>query len=347
MKAKVVAIRPIKRIRPRVIALTGTPVSESPLNAYSILRLLAPELITSKAKFTSVFVDHQEIYIKGRKIEKVAGYKNLDKLRDLLSTISIRRTLDQVEGMPAKIWVERPVRLAKDEVKVYKALVQQATSGLYNKRGTDISEEDISTITLRLRQFINDPAIIGSDLNGAKLLELDAIVEEVLEDPKAKMIVWTNYIDPLPRLVKRYAQYKAIAVSAETKPDVIEKLGKTFDTNDCRMVILTPQKGGTGLDFLNRARTAVYVDLPYSFVLFKQSQDRIVRRTNAISDNWLEKLKGTPAVLIRLHAQNTVDDLVFEMLKRKEEVATAATKVDLDELKLKTEEIIELLGKLD
>ena len=346
MKARVISVSPPKKPRPRIVAITGTPVSESPNNAFTLLRLIEPSLAVSRHKFQSVFVDTEVRYFGGRKIDKVVGYKNLDILRDILATISIRRTMDEVKGMPKKIWVERVAEMGDAQKAEYRAIAKQTAAHLRNAQNLSLAEEDPSAATLRLRQVLNDPAILGSDAASCKFDVLEEIVEEVLEDPMAKMVVWLNFVDPIPRLLQRFKQYNPVAIYGPTTQDEIAHLNKTFDHSNQRIAFVTPAKGGTGLDFLSRARVAVYIDLPWSYIQFAQSQDRIIRRTNVESDDPIEKLKGSPATLIRIHVYNSVDDLVWENLSRKMQLASS-TSVSIDDLRITREELLAFLNEID
>jgi hypothetical protein len=347
VKAKIVAMSPPKKPRPRLVAITGTPVSESPLNAYTLLRLIDPALAVSRSKFQAVFTESEVRFFGGRRIQKVSGYKNLDKLRALLANISIRRTMDEVKGMPEKIWIERFSEMDDAQKAEYKNIAKQTAAHLRNSKNKSLSEEDVTTATLRLRQVINDPAILQSDAQSCKFDSLEEIADEVLEDQMAKLVVWTNFIDPIPRLIQRFKRYKPLAIYGPTTQEEISHLNKTFDHSDNRIIFVTPAKGGTGLDFLNRARVAVYIDLPWSYVQFVQSQDRIIRRTNVESDDPIEKLKGSPATLIRLHIRNTIDDLVWENLSRKMALATTATSISIDDLRMSRDEILEFIDSIE
>lgn len=344
MKAKVLSITGVKKPKPRLIGMTGTPVSERPLNAYSLIRLIEPNLAVSRAKFNSAFVITKEHFYGGRKVVKVVGYQNLDKLRDLLSSISIRR--ETAEGMPEVIPITREVELNPDHLRLYKKYQKEVREKV-RAASPNVSMKELDELTLRLRQILNDPQILGYDVPSSKFNELENIFEEILDDNITKVVVWTNFIDPIPRLLQRFKKYNPVAIYGATSDKEIERLQQTFDHSDERIVFVTPAKGGTGLDFLARARYAIYIDKPWSYILWKQSQDRLKRRTDMTSKDPIEQLKGTPAKLIFLHVPKTPDDLVNEQLERKTELAKASTAISVDEMRIEKKDLMSYLDSLE
>lgn len=338
MKARVKAIIPVKKPRARLVCMTGTPISETPENAYSLVRLIEPELAVSPGKFNSAFIETEEKFYGGQKTLKIKGYRQLDRLRELMSRISIRRTMAEVSGMPPKIWTERHVELSDVQRRAYNIVAKKTQEDRSN-------EGDLGSKTLRLRQILCDPEILGIEAPSAKFDALEDLADEVLADPVAKMVVWMSYITPMSKLLKRFKQYNPVAIFEETKPAELTRLQKTFDHSDERLVFATPQKGGTGLDWLNRARVAVYLDLPWSFTLFQQSQDRLIRRTDITSQDWLEKLKGSPATLIKLRVPGSVDDLVESILDRKLSLVDG-TDASIEKLRLTQAELLSFIQEL-
>jgi len=317
MKAKVVSITAVKKPTPRLVCMTGTPVSESPLNAYSLVRLVNPSLATSKIKFNSAFTNTVEKFYGGQKkveLDKKTPYKNLDKLRTIMSGFSIRRTLAEVHGMPKKIWMTREVTLSPEQKKVYNTVAAKEKLGL---SFSSLGEKDMGSVSLRLRQVLLDPTILGFDAPSAKFDALEDLASEILEDPQAKMVVWLSFVTSMPALLKRFKQYHPVALYEQTTQAEIVHLNKTFDHSSCRLVFASPAKASTGVDFLARARYAVYLDRPFSSTQWLQSQDRLVRRVNLASTDEIELLKGSPATLIDLYAPGTVDALTHALLDRK------------------------------
>jgi hypothetical protein len=79
--------------------------------------------------------------------------------------------------------------------------------------------------------------------------------------------------------------------------------------------------------------------------LFKQSQDRLIRRTNVTSSDWLERLKGSPATLIKFRVAGSVDDLVESILERKVSLADG-TDASVENLRMTRDELLGFIQEL-
>lgn len=351
MKAKVLSVEPLKRPLPRVIEATGTPVSESPATAYTALRVLNPTLVPNVKRFGKYFEVRERMAVlqkkgkhKGRKLRfsRIVRFKNLDYLRTLLEPHTIRRLKTEVRGMPEVIQERREIVLPDKVLDSYDKLRRAVVDELRSDR-IRITLDDAMVRSLRLRQFLEYPPLLGFDkLDGPKFAELDNILEEVLSNPMAKVIVWCNFVATVLALRDRYKQYNAAGLYEETSPEELARLGHTFDTDSCRVVIATPKKGGTGIDFLSRARTAIYLARPYSYIDNTQSVNRVVRRTAENPTTDIERIKASPATILDLYVPGTVDDLVAIALERKTALALQATP-SADVLDISSDEVADLL----
>ena len=342
MKVKILSIKPAKNPKARFIALTGTPVTESPLNAYSLARLIQPELACSKQKFDAFFVETEVKFFGGARINKVKGYKNLDKLKELLASFAIRRIT--AEGMPEKIWTERIVELSSAQKAAYNALAKSAKREIESE---GFNQEQAENKTLKLRQFLNHPSILGMDEESAKLDAVEEIADEILEDPQAKLLIWTFFLPAIPKYVERLKRYNPKVVEGATPDSELKRLQKTFDHSNERIIIASLSKASTGIDWFARARHAIYVDLPYSAVMFNQSQDRLRRRVDLTSKDEIEMIKARPAILIKLKVPGSVDSAIIATLDRKQKLSDAATSIRIDDIKLSQEELMDALAPLE
>ena len=99
-----------------------------------------------------------------------------------------------------------------------------------------------------------------------------------------------------------------------------------------RIVVAIPEKAGTSIDWLKVCRTAVYLEKPWSLALWRQSVDRIDRRSNTDF-----------AYIIQLEANESVDQLVNTMLERRQNVFDAITLEDERLVALGKDELLKYL----
>ena len=332
---------------PRVIIMTGTPVPENPTNAYVLLKIANYGKLPPIVRFENFFTIKENVKygMKGT-FPKIVGYKNLDLLKDMIERRSIRRTKDDLKGFPEALFTTRDVILSGRQSDLYKAFKGQLLASLPKESKVNLLKILSSdAVAIRMRQVLNHPSFLDEKGDSAKYIELDDLLEELFTDPYAKAIVWTEYRHAVDLLYDRYnSQYGAIKIYGGI--DIDDKLINSFEAPEGpRLAVAIPAKGGEGLDFLARARTAIYVDRPYSFTLYSQSLDRIVRRVSPDKANltWLDHIKMQPANIVFLDAQGTIDEIVRARLSEKQNLADALLVEDEKLLEFGRDDLLKLL----
>jgi SNF2 family DNA or RNA helicase len=213
------------------------------------------------------------------------------------------------------------VQITGAQLELYNQIKKAVSDEIKTNDGDHVSLAGIASRTLRLRQILNHPALIDGVVHfsgeSAKYLELDDILEEILSHPETQVLVWTQWRGAVEMLVKRYREYGAIALyggsdEREVRDKVLSK--------KARVVIAVPEKAATSIDWLKVCRTAVYLEKPWYLTLYRQSLDRIDRRTDT-----------DPALIISIEAVKSVDQLVNAALKQRQDVFDA---VSVDDEKL-------------
>ena len=344
-------------VRPRAILMTGTPVSESPLNAYVALKALSLEHLPNITRFEDHFIVKKKVTFTktdkktGKKqiIEtmKVTGYKNLDELKELIESVSIRRTKEDLKGFPDRVLMIRDVVLEGQQLKLYRALCHEVAAGLDPSSQLNMEKFFESNKTLRLRQLMNHPALLGEEGDSAKYQECDSILEEVLADPEAKVLIWTEYRAAVDLLYERYKDtYGAVRIYGGVDNKQLEQIQEEFENNARpRVAVCIPAKAGTGVDFLARARTAIYIDRPYKQVHLKQSLDRIHRRVSAEKKTRLDVIRSMPATCIFLDVVDSLDVLIRDRSVVKQNLVDALTVSDEKLIQLGRSDVLKFLGK--
>lgn len=320
---------------PRVHPMTGTLVSENPLNAYFALQIMGNGNLPTQVKYEKYFNIIKEIQVprmdpktgKTYKISipKVVGYKNLDILRERLESCSIRRTKADLKGFPDKTMQTRTVILSGRQKTLYKDLSDGVKSSLTDREDLD-TFFSVNNAGIRLIQLLNHPRLIGEATKSAKYEALSEILEEVLSDPDQKIILWTEYraaVDLIHELWND--QYGVMKLYGGV--DIDEDLEKKFVYgNEIRIAAALPKKAGTGVDFLARARTSVFIDYIRSSTEKNQSIDRIHRRVKTEGElTWLDKMRAQPCTIIQLQAKGTVDEYIAERMREKDSMSETVT----------------------
>lgn len=317
----------VKRLRSRyAFVLTGTPIENRIDELRSIVDFLDPSLLGPLFRFNRDYYTFDE---NGRP----EGYQNLDRLRERIRPILLRRRKVDVETeLPSRtdrnLFVPLTPAMQEEYAgysKPAKQLVEKA-----KRRPLTPREQDLLMILLNMMRMVCDtPAIIKrSDCHDCpKLDELARVLDEVLADPDVKVIVFSEWEGMLGR-VRDHAKMLGIGYAWHTgsvpqQRRRAEILGFRQDPA-CRLFLST-DSGGVGLNLQN-ASVVINCDLPWNPAKLEQ---RIARA-------W-RKNQLRPVTVVNLIAENTIEHGMLGSLASKQELAQGVLDGvgDLTQVKLK------------
>ena len=280
--------------------LTGTPIAQCPLEAYSAIKLVRPTILPSHTRFKNHFCVEILIKIKNssRKIPKIVKYKNLEQLKYIMDLYSFRKTHEDVKGFPPTVYSIKELELSGEQRQLYEAIREETFREIAEMPDKAMNLDHLLTKILRLRQCLSHPAILGEKSESVKFKYLDELLEEILSETDQKVVIWSTFRDTLELLHQKYEdKYGAVLFYGDMKTEERDKNVEKFTTPGGKTrMLLGITSLGTGGNF-QVARTAIYIDEPLKILELKQSRGRITRR-NAV---------GTSHI-ISLTCQNTIED---------------------------------------
>lgn len=291
------------------IGMTGTPLMNSPLDLFAILKWLGYQ----RYSFTS-FKKH---FCNFDRWGGVSSYKNIDQLRDQLDSVMLRRTKDEVLDLPEKVYVNEYVELTDEQKKLYN---QTITDAMYSE---DDDNDCILATLLRLRQISGGIGPYSTIKKNPKLDRLEQIVEEAVYSG-TKVIVYSNWVEGIKPIVERLQKYNPVVLTGETKDADRQVIVNQFQNDDSVKVILgTIGALGTGVT-LTAATEVAFYDEPWNDATKEQACDRAYR------------IGTTSKVTIHtIMSHNTYDEDVHAIVEGKRYLAERIVeKKDLLKLKI-------------
>jgi hypothetical protein len=318
----------VKRLESRyAFVLTGTPIENRIDELRSIVDFLDPGILGPLFRFNREYYDLDE---RGRP----AGYKNLDKLRERVRPILIRRRKADVETeLPDRTDRNHFVALTPAMRSEYSEIQRQVAEliQISKRRPLSPKEQDLLMIFLNMMRMICDtPGIMKGNPSRdcPKLDEIARVLDECLEDPDVKVIVFSEWTGMLER-VREWAEKNRVGYAWHTgsvpqKQRRGEILAFRQDP-DCRLFLST-DSGGVGLNLQN-ASVVINCDLPWNPAKLEQ---RIARA-------W-RKNQLRPVTVVNLVAENTIEHGMLASLSQKMELAQGVLDGagDLDKITLKS-----------
>ena len=184
--------RHVKRLRSLyAFVLTGTPLENRIDELYSIGQFLDPELVGPLFRFNREFYALDE---RGRPVD----YKNLDGLRERLSTVMLRRRKADVEGeLPGRTVTNYFVKMADEQRVRYDEYAKKAAKLIKLAQSRPLRPEEFERLQVYfacMRMICDTPAILDPSCRiSPKLEELERVLGDLLDDPSAKVIVFSEW----------------------------------------------------------------------------------------------------------------------------------------------------------
>ena len=287
----------VKRLESRyAFVLTGTPIENRIDELRSIVDFLDPAILGPLFRFNREYYQLDE---RGRP----AGYRNLDKLRERVRPILLRRRKADVETeLPDRSDRNHFVALTPAMRGEYAEYERQVAELLAKSKRRPLTpkEQDILMVLLNIMRIICDsPGILKNNPSRdcPKLDELARVLDECLAAPDVKVIVFSEWTGMLER-VREWADKARVGYAWHTgsvpqKQRRAEILAFRQDP-DCRLFLST-DSGGVGLNLQN-ASVVINCDLPWNPAKLEQriarawrkNQLRLVTVVNLVAENTIE-----------------------------------------------------------
>jgi SNF2 family DNA or RNA helicase len=302
--------------------MTGSPVTRNPLDLYSQCEFLDPKHLNfpSYYAFRNRYAEMKTMFLSGRSVQVVGGFRHLEELSESLKAFSYRILKENCLDLPNKIYMEREIQLTSEQERLYEQMRQEALATLNGKTVTTMTA---LTQLMRLHQitcghFAADDGSI-QEIKNNRLAEL----LDVLDETEGKAIIWAHYQHDVKNIFKlleeKFGPGSAVHYYGKTLPEQRDYAIKNFKDNDkVRFFVGTPATGGYGITLV-QASTVIYYSNGYDLEKRMQSEDRAHRIG--------QKKKVT---YIDFIAPNTIDEKIRKALRKKINIAS---KVMGEELK--------------
>ena len=279
-------IIPLVKKSKRILLLTGTPLLNIPMEAYTTLEILNPQYFNNFKKFGRRFCD-PKLTPFGL---KWSGASNTKELHAIFELFMIRRLKkDVLKFLPPKTRIK--IKIDCDEKIINEMGLKNNDIHSINKTKNGMS---------RLEMYVKT--------GYAKLVGIKAYVKYLLES-QVKFLLFAHHLkilDEIEKFVKKH-KYNYIRIDGSTKPENRFKLSNKFQTDEnIKIALLSITSCGTGIT-LTAANICVFAELIWTPSLMIQAEDRVHRIGQ----------KSESIDIRYLYGEFTLDDYILEVLSRK------------------------------
>lgn len=287
---------------PHMIAMSGTPLMNSPIDLYFPIKWLGYE--------NHSLFEFKRHYCRlgGYNDAEILGYKNLDELRSLVDQIMLRRLKTEVLDLPDKIEKLEYVEMSSKQSKLYLEIQENTKTLIHQIR---MSNNPLSML-LRLRQVTGWCGIIDESIQeSAKMQRMVELVEDIVANNQ-KAIIFSNWTSITEVAVKLLSKYNPAYITGDVKQEErMNEVDRFQNDERCKVIIGTIGAMGTGLT-LTSAQNVIFLDEPWTKALKNQAEDRAHRIGT----------KGTVSI-ITLMCKDTIDDRIHDLIEKKGKMSDA------------------------
>lgn len=311
--------------------LTGTPVTNSPMDLFGQLSFLNPKYLgfrnfySFRARYAKLVKEKN--HKQNREYTRVVGYQHLDELISKVDRICIRVTKKECLDLPEKMYIRRVVHMTKTQQQLYDTLKKESFAEHIKEGKLETMEvTNVLTKWLRLQQLLGGymtnedgqtVCIFDQPDKNPRLKELRAVTDEVT----GKAIIWSRFraeIDLISKSLRKwYGPDCVVEYHGGVKEKERDENVTAFQNNDkVRFFVGQPNAGGYGLT-LTAANTVVYYSNDFNLATRLQSEDRAHRIG-----------QKNPVTYVDLEVPGTIDTKILSALLSKKNVADIITRDD-------------------
>ena len=294
------AVTKLGRKCKHVIALTGTPLVNRPIEGYNIVQMIDRTVFPS-------FWDYAQKYCGAHHTRfgwDLSGASNKEELHQKLKTVMIRRKkADVLKELPDKVFSHVPMELSNREV--YQEAEEDFIAFLKDTEGAAAAEKARNAEHLVRIEGLKQLAMQG------KMNHVMQWIENFLEESGRKLVVFAVHKVTINALMKKF-QKCAVKIDGSTPAPKRHEAVQAFQNNpDVKLFIGNIQAAGTGLT-LTAASAIAFVELPWTPGELSQAEDRCHRigQKNAVN-------------IYYLLAEETIEEQIAALLDEKKKVLNA------------------------
>lgn len=290
------AVRALKKTIPHLLALSGTPIINRPVEAFTVLSMLDTSF-NSFWKFTQRYCDAKNNGFGW----DFSGASNTEELhKKLTETVMIRRMkADVLTDLPAKIRSFTPIALRNETN--YKKAEKNFIDWIRENRGDAAAKKAKNAEALAEVEVLKQVSI------AEKLPGCIQWIQDFLE-VNDKLVVFANHKIVIEELM---AEFKDVAVKIDgsVATDKRQEIVEQFQTNkQIKLFIGNIKAAGVGIT-LTASSTVAFVELPWTPGELDQAEDRCHRIGQKDSVN-----------IHYLMAPGTIEDKIARLLDNKRNI---------------------------
>ncbi len=297
---------------PYRFALTGTPIENRLEELHSILSFIDQKILGPFWVFSDDYIVWKTKFFGPTPVKVVDGYKNLERLRERISRVLLRRKkIDVLPQLPPLVQNTYRVEMIPAQRKIYKKVEQEIVAFINDKGERKVINEVLGRITY-LREICDSPKLLSSDADmGKKVPELLKIIDDTVQAGRQIIVFtqWTRMMEIIQgELDAQKLKYTVLhgGLTNESRQESIDR----FTAGEVP-IFLSTDAGAYGVN-LQVASVVVNFDLPWNPAVLEQRIARAHRM--GVEDS---------VTVINLITQDSIEERMLNIINSKRWIARA------------------------
>jgi SNF2 family DNA or RNA helicase len=300
------------RRTPNRFLVTGTPLSQSPLDIYAQYRFLCSDIFgTQYDTFKNTYSNQITIPHGGFTIlDKKNPWKNLDELHEKMFSCAFYAEVDL--DLPPTRDINMEFEMSAEAQKYYKELQKE---GCLELRKGVLETGNVLTIVTRLQQLCSgylpvedeDGKKVWEEIDDCRQEAFRELIDSFPEDEP--IVVFAKYrkdIKNIRRIVHEIGRKSSeLSGVRDTMQNWVD--GKT------QVLVIQISSGAEGLNELVKSRYCIYYTLHHSNTLYQQSRKRLDRPGQTRSVTYYH-------LVAKMKKGKTIDEKILESIESKQDV---------------------------
>jgi len=293
------AINGLNKNIPHILALTGTPILNRPVEIFNILKMLSPQNFGNYFDFVKRYCGATY----GKWGLDVSGATNIQELSDKLrATVMIRREKkDVLAELPDKTRVVVPQIC---DLKAYKKVEDDLINYLIeSKNKSKLAAEKISQVEqLAKVEYAKQEAV------KAKLPLFIEWSKDFIEE-NGKLVIFAHHKEFVEKLMFELKDYNPVKIVGGMEIEDKQSSIDAFQNNkECKVIICSLKAAGVGITLVASSYVA-FLELGWTPGEHDQAEDRLHRIGQ--KDN---------VTCYYFLAENTIEETIYDLLQKKRDI---------------------------
>lgn len=288
-----------------VIPMSGTFIENRIDEIYPSLTLVHKGLLGEYASF-------QNNYLVRDFMGNVVGHRNEKRLRKIIDSWIIRRSVDEVwKDRPELIEMTEVCKMGATQCKIYLDAREGMLRELKDKeKENKINMAEVGALLIYLMQICDSTETMDPEIKESCKLE---VLKEKVENDIArrhKILIFSFFANKMiPIIIREMEKYgRCLSITGKTNPEKAERIKRQFNEDEQFKFLICSDSMAYGAN-LQSARYVINFDLPWNPAKIDQRIRRVYRKGQ----------KHTVTV-INLVTSGTVEDLILEKISFKRKI---------------------------